>query len=340
MRVLMDGRVLAAKPSGVRDIAIGMVEGFQELDSRGLLDFMIIGSDAGRQSFFDHVIPDRFFMHAGIPLAARRLGADRIFIPRQTKPVLSPVPAVPLFHDIGFFRAADVYSKTTRIGLTTRMAATARHALAVSQFTADEMSKAGVSDRVQALPIQAIHKLAWDPNPIEKYLLCIAVQEPHKNLVRLVQAWSQAETEDFKLIICGRPGDGSEPLLSAIEASSKAQSVTVTSGLTDAQYLKLLNGCWGYIQPSLYEGLCIPALDLAAAGAPSAVSSSGNLGLVYKDAPTSQVFDPHSTTDIARSIEMLLHEDSFRATAGRWNRVNIRATDWANVARVALGGMK
>lgn len=332
----MDGRVLAAKPSGVRDIAAGMAEGFRQLSLQGTIEFLVAGHNAS----FDQVIPPRLFMHGGLPLAAARLGADRIFIPRQTKPLLSNVPAVPLFHDIGFFRAPEIYPGRSSIGPTTRLAALSRHTLAVSQFTADEMAVAGISSRVRALPIQAIHGLQWAPRTEGKYLLCIAVQEPHKNLIRLVQAWNRAETGEFKLVICGRRGEDSDRLSHAAEASNKKSSIVVTSGLTDGEYLELLTGCWGYIQPSLYEGLCIPALDLAAAGAPTAVSTSGNLGHVYRDAPEHQAFDARATSEMARSIEALLHDLDFREKAAKWNIQNVGVTDWTEVAKIALAGMQ
>jgi len=332
----MDGRVLAAKPSGVRDIAAGMAEGFRQLSGEGRVDFVVAGHD----SSFDLVIPRRLFMHGGLPLAAARLRADRIFVPRQTKPFLSVVPTVPLFHDIGFFRAPNVYPGRSSIGVTTRIAARSRQALAVSQFTADEMADAGISTRVRALPIQAIHSLDWKPQTEEKYLLCIAVQEPHKNLERLVEAWDAADTLGCKLVICGRPGEASIALARAIASSPKTSAISVKAGLSDSEYLQLLEGCWGYIQPSLYEGLCIPALDLAAAGAPSAVSSSGNLGRVYQGAPSPQVFDAERTSDIVLSIESLIHDDDFRKKASRWNTANVQLTDWRKVAQDAITGMQ
>ncbi|MDV8146991.1 glycosyltransferase [Arthrobacter sp. B10-11] len=202
------------------------------------------------------------------------------------------------------------------------------------------MAVAGISNRVEALPIQAIHTLNWSPRDEARYLLCIAVQEPHKNLVRLVEAWSRADTQDFMLVICGRPGEETKSLLDAVSSSMKADSIKVTSGLSDDEYLDLLNGCWGYIQPSLYEGLCIPALDVAAAGVPSAVSTSGNLGNIYLNTPKHQVFDALSVPEMACSIESLLHDADFRRQASQWNLTNVKVTDWREVASVALAGMQ
>lgn len=340
MRILFDARVLTAKPSGVRDIALGLTEGFRSLQNQGLVDFITIAQRQDPRIVFDKVIPSRLYMHNGLPSTASRLGADRILVPRQTRPLCSRVPTVPLFHDIGFFRAPNEYRDTWRIGATSRLAGRSKSILAVSKFTARELVEFGLTRRAHALPIQAIHEISWCPRTDEKYMLCIAVQEPHKNLVRLVKAWEKADTSDVKLVICGRPGHTSSELAALIASSEKSRSIELKSGLSDEDYKALLERCWAYIQPSLYEGLCIPALDLAAAGAPTAVSTLGNLGSVYAESPQNQIFDPYSLSEIVSSIESLLHDEGFRARSRSWNLDNVRLTNWPDVASSALDGMK
>lgn len=341
MRILMDGRILSAKPSGVRDIAAGMAEGFRLLAEAGELELIIAGKIPRASAHpSDTLLQSKPFMHLALPVAATRLGADRIFVPRQTRPLVSLVPTVPLMHDIGFLRAPDLYPQRSAIAVTTRLAARSKRLLSISRFTSDELASHNLFENATALPIGAIHSVHWSPAPESRYLLCVAAQEPHKNLVRLVEAWSTAETEGFALVICGRSGDESQALHHAICASSKRESIHVLTDLSDLAYLTLLAECWGYIQPSLYEGLCIPALDVAAGGAPSVLSALGNLGVAFKDAPVKQVFDPLSAQDIARSIEAVLSDEDFRLASSGWNLQNILPTDWRDVARVALQGMQ
>ena len=341
MRVLMDGRILSAAPSGVRDIALGMVKGFRQLVEAGELELIIAGTTPrGSEHSSDTLLRSKPFMHLALPVAASRLGADRIFVPRQTRPLLSLVPTVSLIHDIGFFRAPDLYPRRSPIAVTTHLAVRSKRLLSVSGFTSDELCSQRLFEHATPLPIQAIHSVEWSPTHESRYLLCVAAQEPHKNLVRLVEAWSTAQTEGFDLVICGRTGEGSEALSNVISSSSKRESVRVVSGLSDDAYLRQLAECWGYIQPSLYEGLCIPALDAAAGGTPSVLSSLGNLGVVFKNAPAKQVFDPLSVQDMALSIEAVLSDEGFRSASSDWNRRHISQTDWRDVARAALQGMR
>lgn len=338
MRILYDGRLLAAAASGVRDIAVGLLAGLSILENRGATE-VLIAQTSQRTTAAEVVLPARAFMHVGLPVAAVKYGVDRILIPRQTIPIISRVPAVPFFYDIGFIRQPDLYPNEYQIEATTRMAARAKYGLAVSRFTAREMRESGLGCSIHALPISAIHSVTFSPNTAEPFLLCVAAQQPHKNLVRLIEAWELADTQGTRLVICGRKGKDSERIMNVFDRSPKKKSITLVSGLDNDEYLDLLQSSWGYVQPSLYEGLCIPALDLAAAGTPMIVSAFGNLGAVFSEAPTPQVFDPLSVRSIAESLEALISDNNFRQSSAAFNRSNVRITDWEQVAVDALAAM-
>lgn len=337
MKLLFDGRLLTSKPSGVRDITLGLVGGFRQLARDGKLDFVVAGDRESDE--FDIILPSKGFMHLSLPLAAVRHGANRIMVPRQTVPFISAVRSIPVFMDIGFLRVPEFYSKHLIRDLTTRYAARSRELVAISEYTANELAKAGLSNSVVPLPIQAIHAIAWTPAPEDRYLLCVAAQEPHKNLARLVQAWSEVDVAGWRLVICGRPGAATPELRDTISELRLGESVQVVSGLDDDAYASLLAKCSAYIQPSFDEGLCIPALDLAAAGAPTAVSELGNLGFLYGNSQISSSFDPYSVSSISKSIERLLHNEEFRQQISMWNRENVTITNWEAVAEAALGGL-
>jgi glycosyltransferase involved in cell wall biosynthesis len=339
MKIIYDGRLLAAPPSGVRDIAVGLLSGLFALAARGSVD-VLVAQSVPPSSASETQIPARAFMHLGLPLAAIRSRADRIFIPRQTVPVISHVPSVPLFHDIGFIRNPEIYPNERRIEATTRLAARSRYGVAVSSFTATEMSQSGLTGTVRALPIAAIHSVEAAPDLANPYLLCVAAQQPHKNLVRLIEAWQVARTDGMRLVICGRAGKDTVRIRELLKEMRGTTSVTLVSGLDDSEYAAILSSAWGYVQPSLYEGLCIPALDLAAAGVPMVVSSYANLGAVFSDGPPAQTFDPLSVGSIAASLEALIFDNDFRRDSKLFNLAHVKMTDWEDVARQTLDAME
>ncbi|WP_224026851.1 glycosyltransferase [Arthrobacter sp. NicSoilC5] len=322
----------------MRDITLGLVEGFRRLAQDGKLDLVIAGDRAHDE--IDIILPSKGFMHLSLPLAALRHRADRIIIPRQTVPFISAVRSIPVFMDIGFLRVPQFYSKHLIRDLTTKYAVRCREIVAISEYTANELAEAGLSTSVLPLPIQAIHPIKWTPAPDDRYLLCVAAQEPHKNLARLVEAWREAGVSGWRMVLCGRPGAASPEIRDTIKRLGLDESVQVVSGLDDYAYESLLAGCSGYVQPSFDEGLCIPALDLAAAGAPTVVSALGNLGFVYGSSRVPSTFDPYSVSSIAQSIRRLVEDQEFRHQISSWNLANVGLTDWTAVANAVLGGIE
>jgi glycosyltransferase involved in cell wall biosynthesis len=321
----------------VRDIAEGLLKGFRVLERHKRVE-LVVASDRPESKIADVYVPRRAYILLGLPLAALGARADRILIPRQTVPPVSAVRPIPLFHDIGFIRRADLYPQGKKITRTTRIAARAKRALAVSEYTAQEMEEEGLNRALTALPIQAVHDVNWEPDGSDKYVLCVAAQEPHKNLVRLIHAWKRSQVRDARLIICGRGGLDTPRILEAVRQTGSL--VTLRSGLGDSEYTDLLQRCWGYVQPSFYEGLCIPVMDLAAAGLPLVLSSASNLGAVFRSAPSGQLFDPNSVTDMAASLHRLVEDKTFREASSEFNRSSVSMTDWEAVAAVALRGMR
>lgn len=335
MRLLIDGRVLEGSSSGVRDIAAGLVEGLRTLQRQGRVDVTVATVD-GSHVESDIRLPARLFMHAWLPLHAVRGRFDRIVVPRQTVPFISPVRRVPVFHDVGFIDEPALYPDARKIRATTRFASGTRDALAVSKYTADRMARLRLNNRVVPLPIGAVHEIRWRPETDDPYLLCIAAQEPHKNLPKLLEAWGRLDDVSARLVICGRPGRDSAAIDQAMSRLRRRDSVEIASGLSDSAYEHLLAGAVGYVQPSLYEGLCIPAMDMAAAGVPMVVGDVSNLGARFVGAPVGQAVDATNVDVLAAALDALLHDERFRQASGTYNRANIRNTDWVEVGEALL----
>lgn len=152
MKILFDGRLVTSKPSGVRDITLGLITGFKALESAGRLQLIVAGDK--EDEAFDLVLPSLGYMHLGLPVTALRIGASRIVVPRQTVPLISPVPAVPVFMDIGFLRIPEMYSRHWVRDLTTKVAARSKNALAISEYTSRELAKRDSRDRSVRSPFK------------------------------------------------------------------------------------------------------------------------------------------------------------------------------------------
>ncbi|WP_082099714.1 glycosyltransferase [Demequina maris] len=337
--IAFDARAIEGNYSGVRDIAVGLLEGLRIYCSE-VRNIQVVAVGSSQESAVaDEVLASRGFMEFGLPRLAQSMRASAIFVPRQTAPMLRTVPTYAVFHDVGFLDIPGSYTRDRRMRATTRWAGASARALTVSEFTRERLAARGITRSARALPIGAIHdyrRTASTSTDGRRYLLYVAAFQPHKNVERLVSAWEQAETEGYDLVVCGRGGARESAVHAAVRSSRKAESIHLVSGLSSEDYGALFSNAHAYIQPSFYEGLGIPALDAAAMGTPIAVAGAAHLGRVFADGPPGMIFDPSRVTDIARAIEQLLHDPSSRGLFSDHAKATVRLTDWVQVAREAL----
>lgn len=340
--VAVDARLLNRPMSGVGQIATGLIEGLASVADRGDIELKVMvnrgvnftGSHKGREL-------RKPAMHLWFPAALALDSVSAGLVPRQTRPLLSFKPVVPLFHDIGFLRVPELYTKDRLRDATTRWAGMSNLSLAVSSYTKSEMAAAGIGRMVVALPIGALRNFTWHPRGDDKFVLCIAAQEPHKNLPRLIDAWARSGISDLSLVLCGRKGRDSARVDRAVATARAAGSrIVLLEAVSDERLTELMAGCWAYVQPSLYEGLCIPAMDMAAAGVPLVVGDESNLGAVFGPAGTGGVTNARSVDELSRALLAIVRDHAYRESVSSSSSRAVGITNWVHVAEVVINEIK
>jgi glycosyltransferase involved in cell wall biosynthesis len=130
--------------------------------------------------------------------------------------------------------------------------------------------------------------------PEERYLLYVGGLSPHKNLLRLIEAFAQGAASDAKLVLTGDIHDVFHThvpqIRAAIAAFGLEQRVILTGFVPDDDLVFLYSRAYALIQPSLVEGFGLPAVEAMACGAPVISSRAGSLPEVV--GPAGVYFDP------------------------------------------------
>ena len=106
-----------------------------------------------------------------------------------------------------------------------------------------------------------------------QYVLYVGSNRPHKNLVRLVEAWPLADTGDAVLIIAGAWDERFPEARTRASALGSDARVRFLGPVSDEELPGLYSGAEVFVFPSLCEGFGLPVLEAMACGVPVVCST-------------------------------------------------------------------
>ena len=150
-----------------------------------------------------------------------------------------------------------------------------------------------------------------------KYLLYPAATWPHKNHLRLINAFAKfhAQNPGFKLYLCGAHKQVQNELMELINMLGLQKSVVHKGYVSDKEMNRLFNNACAVIYPTLFEGFGMPVLEALSHGVPVACSDIPVLREVCNGAVL--YFDPTSVDAIADGMTKIVNDASIRSRALR-----------------------
>src|ERR1700726_52001 len=268
----------------------------------------------------------------------KRFKCDLVHIPNLFSiPRALPCPYVMTVHDMlehmsrareqsGFWRS--LYFQTTK-----RVLAGAARIFAVSNFTRNEIEKLFdiPPERIEVV-YNAIderflsgHATAADRDLIARryqvtypFLLYAGRVSPHKNVVRMIEAFSALKTElerdhaypDLKLIIIGDDLSGNPDLRRTVVRSGVQNDVRFL-GFIPIEVLRIFyDEAKVFVFPSLYEGFGLPPLEAMVHGTPVVTSNVSSLPEVVGNAAV--LVHPENVFEIMRALHRVLMDQPLR----------------------------
>jgi len=220
--------------------------------------------------------------------------------------------AVVTLHDLNFYLHPEWYSRAFR-AVYAVCAVPGLHRAArvvtISDYVRDQTREhlRIPEDRLRRI-YNGVKPLTSDPLPPPpgRYIFCVGSLPPHKNLVRMIEAFLQARDEfpGLELRIVGRAHprlgreDGRLPALLA------APGVKQLGYLSEAELTLAYAGAAVYCYPSLEEGFGLPVLEAMSAGAPVLTSDCSCLPEIA--GPSAILVDPYSVEAIAAGLRRAL----------------------------------
>ena len=292
----------------------------------------------------------------------RRLNCDLVHIPHLFwMPRSLPCPYVMTVHDVleHMYRAHDGSSvrRSLHFHLTKRVLKGAARILAVSNFTKAEIEKLfkispnKIEVAYNAIDARFLHGHADEgerdllaaryqvKNP---FLLYAGRISPHKNLVRIIEAFSALKAEllkqdlypDLKLIIIGDELS-KHPDLRRTVIRGGVQNDVRFLGFVPIEILRIFyDAAKIFVFPSLYEGFGLPPLEAMAHGTPVLTSNASSLPEVVGNAAV--MVNPENVFEIMRALHRVLIDPVLREKLKQRGYEQAKKFSWDDSARKIL----
>lgn len=299
------------------------------------------------------VKPGRIWTQIGLPLALHieNQKPDVFFSPSHYAPRFSPIPTVISIMDLSYIHFPHLFKKTDLYKLkrwTKYSVIQAEKVLTISNASKNDIihqyhiKPEKIIVTYPGLPMQIANKkdeLVIEKYKIKKpYILFVGTLQPRKNIVRLIEAFSEImkknDKKDLGLVVVGKKGWMYEEILQAPKKYSVEEHVQFLEFVGDNDLPALYSNASCFVLPSLYEGFGLPVLEAMSYECPVITSNISSLPEAGGDAAL--YVDPTNVHDIADKIVQVLADDKLRKKMIEKGKKQIAKFSWERTAKETL----
>jgi len=295
-----------------------------------------------------------------VPLELLKQKPDIYHYPNFDLPVFQPYNSVFTVHDLTYLKHDDLYMKGRWIknfytkAIMNFGARKSKKIIAVSSSTKNDLLQIL---KVPEHKVDVIHEgldesyfngsLSNSKSNFfsknfglgagDEYFLFVGERRPHKNLVRLIEAFAifkQRAPDKVRLII------GGKKYASYDEPERKTQELNLTKEVIflgyipgdDLQLLYKNARCFMFI--SIYEGFGIPLLEAMACGTPIITSNISSMLEVAGDAALT--VNPYNVDEIAEAMNQITYDSNMSQRLVDTGLKRVKNFSWNNAAEKTL----
>ncbi len=304
-----------------------------------------------------------------IPLIDNHFRFSQLLNKANLDVAIFPANVIPLFyrgksilvvHDLSIYLHPEWFPERQWFAtkfLVPRSLKQATKIVAVSESTKRDLNKLfGVSaERVEVIYPGIVVKSKYIDEEIEtvrkkfnitgEYFLFLGTIEPRKNILKLIQAFSnylfENEKSKITLVLAGMKGWKFQPIFQFLTDSNKrlpASQIKYVGKVSNRERNILLKNCRAFVFPSRYEGFGFPVLEAMALGVPVLTGNNSSLGEVVGDAGL--LVDAEDISELRRGMTRLATDQSLRVELVKRGLERVKIFTWEKTARKFLEILK
>jgi len=291
--------------------------------------------------------------HLAIPAKLRKLKVDLYHSPHYVVPLVKVKPTLTVISDLIHLRFK---ANLKRVGAYTYAKFMIKHALkssdsvvTISEWSKNDILQLGdfrksdinviygaVDDRFQKITDDAILGAVFEKvNIPDQYILYTGAFKEHKNITRLIQAFSRLKRKQCPfLILAGDRLEKYKHLQALIKELGLQKNIINPGWLNSEEFIALYSGAAAFVFPSLYEGFGLSPLE--AMKCRTAVVSSEAACMPEILGEAALYFDPYSVKDMAGKIRDVLGDDKLRQGLIKEGAAQVQKYSWRRSANKYL----
>jgi glycosyltransferase involved in cell wall biosynthesis len=309
VKIVVDARELRGKPTGVGRYLAELFAAWKAMPAAAAHEFVLFAPDEGTAG--------TLWEQVTLPQLVRRAGADVLFSPAYTGPLLGSVPMVVAIHDVSY--AAHPEWFPWREGLRRRMlsrlaARRAARVLTISEFSKQEIVKhLGVDPSKVTVTYLGVTQAPRAESGAPDVLFVGSIFS-RRHVPELMQGFAglAARHADARLTIVGDNRTTPQVDLDAVaRASGSGDRIRIRSYVTDEELRALYRGARAFVFLSDYEGFGLTPLEALSAGIPIVVLDTPVAREIYGPAAVYLPRPDPALVDAA--LERMLFDEAERA---------------------------
>jgi glycosyltransferase involved in cell wall biosynthesis len=310
------------------------------------------------------VIPSRskvWWDQVIVPRAARHAGADIIFNPKFSLPLLSRIPGVLVLHGSDWYVNPVNYTWWDNIYIRIMLPVYLRRAaklLSISNIVVNDLVKYAHLDRSKSTvsyaapaphfkPIEdrmRLQEFAEQYRLPERFMLTVGrvyhtgydslVEYPGGNNETLVRAYQRYRAAGGKLALVVAGRSIAQYLRFHGFSDPDLQGVHFTGFIPNTEIAKAYNLAEFFVLATLYESFCLPLIEAMACGCPAVVPNTGGCPEIAQGA--AQTVDPRDIQSIAEGMLALDRSEDLRKHLREAGLNRAKMFSWDQTAQKTL----
>ncbi len=315
MRIAIDARELQGQPTGVGRVLAGILEAWETLPEARAHEFVRFSPARPCSIAQSGTLWEQFTL----PRLVRAAGADVLFAPAYSGPVVSAVPLVVAIYDVSFAAHPEWFG--TREGVRRRLLTGMSARRAATVMTSSEFSRREITRHLRVDPARieviypGINPVAPAHTPVtrDNVVLFVGSLFTRRHVPALIEGFSRLARQrpDVRLEIVGDNRTNPRVDFEALAAASGIGSrIALRSYVPDAELAALYARARAFVFLSEYEGFGFTPLEALAAGVPIAVLDTPIAREVYGEAAL--YLSAPDAAVVEAGLTRLLHDDAER----------------------------